>query len=287
MRGTITSWMRWSPSSMTAWIICSSSASRIPCSPPCSMIRRSSSALIRSSAATSAPNSRLMRRVVHVRNATSGPKIVPSTSMRRLVENTTRSAWARPICFGTSSPKMIVKIVSSPVTTTSAIRFAAPASGPNVASQAAIPSTRLTAANAEARKPRKLMPIWMTARKRPGCCLSRRTRAAPLVALVDELLEAAAAQRDQRDLGGREDAVEEDEDDDEGEFEVGVGLGDAAGRRRARTTADHERHADEGQRRPPRAGDVSHRHRRSRVWTVARGSGPGHRPPACRPARRG
>ena len=55
MRGTMTSWTRWSPSSMTAWIICSSSASRMPCSPPCSMIRRSSSELIRLVAETSAP----------------------------------------------------------------------------------------------------------------------------------------------------------------------------------------------------------------------------------------
>ena len=34
VRGTITSWTRRLPSSMTALIICSSSASRIPCSPP-------------------------------------------------------------------------------------------------------------------------------------------------------------------------------------------------------------------------------------------------------------
>ena len=41
--------------------------------------------------------------------------------MRRLVDIATRSAWARPICLGTSSPKMIVKMVRTPVTTTSAI----------------------------------------------------------------------------------------------------------------------------------------------------------------------
>ena len=39
-RGTITSWTRRPPSSMTALIICSSSASRMPCSPPRSTIRR-------------------------------------------------------------------------------------------------------------------------------------------------------------------------------------------------------------------------------------------------------
>ena len=58
-------------------------------------------------------------------------------------------------------------------------RPGAPRKRPDVASQVAMPSTRLTAANAEARKPRKLIPIWMTARNRPGCSLSRRTRAAP------------------------------------------------------------------------------------------------------------
>ncbi len=178
IRGTITSWTRRLPSSMTALIICSSSASRIPCSPPCSMIRRSSSALIRSSAATSAPNRRLIRRVVQVRNATRGPKKTPRTSINRLVDMATRSAWASPICLGTSSPKMIVKIVSTLVTTTRAMALATPWSGSNVMSQSDSPSTRLTAAKADARKPRKLIPIWMTARNRPGSSLSRWTRIA-------------------------------------------------------------------------------------------------------------
>ena len=56
-----------------------------------------------------------------------------------------------------------------------------------------MPSTRLTPANAEARKPMNVMPSWMTARNRPGLALRRWTRPAPRLALVDELLDAAAA----------------------------------------------------------------------------------------------
>jgi hypothetical protein len=64
------------------------------------------------------------------------------------------------------------------VTTMRATASAASASGPSVRSQSAASSTRLTAAKAEARKPRKLIPIWMTARNRPGLALRRWTRAA-------------------------------------------------------------------------------------------------------------
>ena len=139
----------------------------------------------------------------------------------RDVESATRSAWASPICFGTSSPNTIVNSVSRIVTTTSAMPSAAFASGPNWRSTSAAPSTRLTAANAEARKPRKLMPIWMTARNRPGFALRRWTRTAARVALVDQLLDPAAAERDEGDLRRREDPVEQDEDDDEAELEAG------------------------------------------------------------------
>src|SRR3972149_5996127 len=40
------------------------------------------------------------------------------------------------------------------------------------------PTVRLTAAKAEAKKPTKVIPSWMTARKRPGWAISRRTRRA-------------------------------------------------------------------------------------------------------------
>ncbi len=64
----------------------------------------------------------------------------------------------------------------------------------------------LCPAKAAARKPMKVMTSWSTARNRPGWLMSRSTRCAPLVALVDELLETAPADRDERDLGGHEHA---------------------------------------------------------------------------------
>ena len=63
------------------------------------------------------------------------------------------------------------------------------------------------------------MPIWMTARNRPGRAFRRRTRLALRIALIDELLEAAAADRDQGDLGRREDAIEQDQHDDDPELD--------------------------------------------------------------------
>ena len=38
----------------------------------------------------------------------------------------------------------------------------------------------------------KVRPIWVTARNRPGCAISRLTRRRAAVALVDELLDAAS-----------------------------------------------------------------------------------------------
>ena len=65
---------------MTALIICSSSASRIPCSPPRSTISRSSSAVIWASVVTSAPNRRVTARVIAVSSATTGPRRRPRKS---------------------------------------------------------------------------------------------------------------------------------------------------------------------------------------------------------------
>ena len=222
MRGTMTSWMRWSPSSMTAWIICSSSASRMPCSPPCSMIRRSSSELIRSSAATSAPNSRLIRRVVQVRNATSGPNSVPRTSMSRLVDIATRSAWARPICLGTSSPKMIVKRVRRTVTTTSAIAFAASGERPECRQPGGHAVDEADRREGRGQEAQEVDADLDDGQEAARVALRRWTAGGAAVALVDELLDPAAPERDERDLGGREDAVEQDEDDDERELEDGA-----------------------------------------------------------------
>ena len=72
IRGTITSCRRRSPSSMTALIICSSSASRMPCSPPRSTISLSSSAVIWASLDTLTPRSRVIALVTRVRNQTIG-----------------------------------------------------------------------------------------------------------------------------------------------------------------------------------------------------------------------
>ncbi len=287
MRGTITSWMRWSPSSMTAWIICSSSASRIPCSPPCSMIRRSSSALIRSSAATSAPNSRLMRRVVHVRNA--------DERAEEDAQHVDEPAGREHDPLGVGQADLLRHELAEDDR-----EDRQHARHDHERDQVRRPGERSECPQpgghpvhqADRRERRRQEAQEVDAdlddrQEAPGLLLEPEHAGGAARALIDELLETAAAQRDQRDLGGREDAVEQDEQDDEGEFEIGVRLGGAAGRRRGRTAADQERHADEGKRRPPRAGDVSHRHRRARVWTVARGSVPGRRPPACRRARRG
>ncbi len=164
-----------------------------------------------------------MRRVTQVRADTSGAKIVPRNSMSRLVVMATRSAWARPICLGTSSPKTMVNRVSRTVTTMRARPFAVDGStGRTEANQAPTSSTRLTAAKAEARKPRKLMPIWMTARKRPGLALRRWTRTAFL------LPSSTSCWRRLRRIVTRAISVaekmplSEHEDDDQAEFQDGA-----------------------------------------------------------------
>ena len=94
-------------------------------------------------------------------------------------------------------------------------RSAVPRSMPAPASDSASPSARLTAANAEARKPMTVRPSCETARNRPGSSSRRRTRRAPGLALVHQLLDAAAADRHEGDLGGDEEALEDREDDQE------------------------------------------------------------------------
>ena len=117
IRGTMTSWRRRSPSSMTALIICSSSASRIPCSPPRSTISRSSSAVICASVVTSAPSAREIVRVVAVSSATTGRKMRPMMSTGRASASANASGWARASVLGTSSPNTIVNSDSRIVTT--------------------------------------------------------------------------------------------------------------------------------------------------------------------------
>ena len=120
IRGTITSWMRRSPSSMTALIICSSSASRMPCSPPRSTIRRSSSAVIWASVLTSAPNSREMLRVAAVSRATSGRRMRPMMSTGPARRSAKASGCASARVLGTSSPNTIVNSDRRIVTSSSA-----------------------------------------------------------------------------------------------------------------------------------------------------------------------
>ncbi len=105
-----------------------------------------------------------------------------------------RSAWARARLLGTSSPKTIVKRLRISVTMISArapadeARMGRP--DPTGRSRLAV---RLTAAYAEARKPRKVSPIWVTARKRPGCGDQALDPLRAPVALVDELVDARPA----------------------------------------------------------------------------------------------
>ena len=124
--------------------------------------------------------------------------------------------------MGTSSPKMIVKIVRMPVTTNRAM---APAYGAQerdaLERRSRDRRLRLTPAKAAARKPMKVMPIWMTARKRPGSVLSRRTRRAPRRPSSMSWSQAALAERDEGHLGRREDRVEQDQDDDDADLEDG------------------------------------------------------------------
>ena len=177
-RGTITSCTRRSPSSMTALIICSSSASRTPCSPPRSTMRRSSSALIAASWFMSTPIERVTQRVMPLMTATSGPRARASQSIGRARTSANRSGLASAIDFGISSAKTIVNSARMMVTATRAVPPAAAGSMPSRSSRPWRPSTRLTAANAEAKKPIIVSPIWATARNRPGSSMSLRTRRA-------------------------------------------------------------------------------------------------------------
>ena len=124
-------------------------------------------------------------------------------------------------------------------------------------------AVRLTAAYAEARKPRKVRPIWVTARKRPGCAIRPLTRFADRLPSSASCSIAGPADRHQGDLGRHEDAFEDGQDDDDDELEDRVHL---AGRVLARPWL---------------------RRRRQPVSRGARGSGPGRRRRACRAGRRG
>ena len=141
MRGTITSWMRRSPSSMTAWIICSSSASSTPDSPPRSTSSLNSSALIRSAASARMPSGRVTAPVTVVRRSTTGPKRRASQSIGPEMASAIASGRASEIVLGTSSPKTIVKRLRIAVTMTSASGSANGASGSGLTNVIAPPMT--------------------------------------------------------------------------------------------------------------------------------------------------
>ena len=163
---------------MTALIICSSSASRMPCSPPRSMMSRSSSALIRASLVTLAPKTPAIAEVTRVRIAINGLRTRASSSIGPLNVNANRSGLDSARVFGTSSAKMIVNSASTTVTISSARPSAVPVSSPASVSSSARAVARFTAAYADAKNPITVSPSWETARNRPGSACRRRTRLA-------------------------------------------------------------------------------------------------------------
>ena len=162
MRGTMTSCTRLSLSSMTALIICSSSASRMPCWPPRSTISLSSSVVIAWGLIWPAPKSRVTALVAVVRSHTMGPSRLIRNSIGAANRSAAPSVWASASDLGTSSPKTIVKRARRRVTTRRATGSAVlPRSG---CSSVVISSVSVTAVKAAARKPTNVTPTWTTAR---------------------------------------------------------------------------------------------------------------------------
>ena len=89
------------------------------------------------------------------------------------------SGCARASVLGTSSPNTMVNSDSRIVTSSSAMTDAGPDSMPSPTRRSASATARLTPAKAEARNPMNVIASWMTARKRPGSDVRRRTRSAP------------------------------------------------------------------------------------------------------------
>ena len=100
------------------------------------------------------------------------------------------------------------------VTSTRATVSATPSGMPVRSSGATRSTERVAPPTAAERKPASVTPTCTAARNRLGSELSSATTAtAP--APVRQGAGLAVAQRDQRDLGGREDAADEHEEDDE------------------------------------------------------------------------
>ena len=193
--------------------------------------------------------------------------------MSRAVDIATRSAWARPICLGTSSPNTIVNRVSRigdhDERRSRSPRYREGRRSPRPSREIVDEADRRERRGEEAQEVDADLDDRQEAARVGLEVLDADRRP---VALVDELLDAAAPERDERDLGGREDAVEQDEDDDERELEERAGHEDAspaAGSDGALGSASAARPGPD----PPR------------VSRGARGCARARRPPACRPAR--
>ena len=104
----------------------------------------------------------------------------------------------------------------------SSARTSAEPASPKEPSTSASESAMLAPAKAAARKPTNVMPIWIDGQKRAGLLDQAVDPSGAPVALVAELAHAAAPDRDERDLGGHEHAVEQDEQGDDEELGQGA-----------------------------------------------------------------
>ena len=146
---------------------------------PATMSRSSSGPISSGWCLGFSPNRRTTRSLVAPRAQTAGRVKVASRSSGRATIRAHRSADCMAIRFGASSPKTRVTKVRARVTATMATVSAA---SPNTPSSGTSGLARETAAAAEARKPARVIPIWMVARNRFGSLASRaRVRPARLV----------------------------------------------------------------------------------------------------------
>ena len=131
---------------------------------------------------------------------TTGRDRLASRSSGRATASAHPSARCMATRFGANSPKTRVTNVSASVTRT---MDSGSAALPTKLSSGTSGLASDTAAAAEARKPARVMPIWMVARKRFGSFASRAsTRPDRLGAL--QPLQLALPQRDQRHLAAGE-----------------------------------------------------------------------------------
>ena len=142
-----------------------------------------------------------------------------------------RSGKLSASVLGTSSPTMIEASAISSVTSTKLILPAASwmnRSGMSPPRSASDPDSA-TAPTADARKPRKVIAIWIVARNRLGILGQALGHARGAAPLADQLVEAVALDGDQRDLAGGEEATHHDQRQDDGEVHERVPGGSAAG----------------------------------------------------------